>query len=263
MTLQQKIPYESLRAITFEKPLCTKSLLLDYLFLLRFCPSFFFFYRPAFVPSESTETNSIFLYYPVPTHTQRISHSSIFMTKRKPFLSLGSFIVARISHTMFSRTFSASFFWSSTFYLSIYQMQTNYHSRLSECFVSILSGHFPSYCTLFNHFSCSVSDKCSSKIFCSGSRLCYILWKRTNEGWCIIFAVQNISFSLSFSKASKSSQGNSTHNRCCYCFLALGEKTFMRRTHKSFPFVCTMKNETLPLWICNLNSMCKSIRVAF
>ena len=110
-TSAKKIPYESLRAITFEKPLCTKSLLLDYLFLLRFCPSFFFFYRPAFVPSESTETNSIFLYYPVPTHTQRISHSSIFMTKRKPPFLLGFLFVARIyiTHHHHSRPFLSTF----------------------------------------------------------------------------------------------------------------------------------------------------------
>lgn len=85
--------------------LCIQITILDYLFLLRFLSIFFFFYRPAFVPSESTETNSIFLYYPVPTHTQRISHSSIFMTKRKPPFLLGfSFLfVARIYHHHYSR----------------------------------------------------------------------------------------------------------------------------------------------------------------
>ena len=111
MTLQQKISLWVIESIHFWKTTVYQIITTRLFILTTLLSIFFFFYRPAFVPSESTETNSIFLYYPVPTHTQRISHSSIFMTKRKPPFLLGFLFVARIyiTHHHHSRPFLSTF----------------------------------------------------------------------------------------------------------------------------------------------------------
>ena len=173
---------------------CIQITILDYLFLLRFLSIFFFFYRPAFVPSESTETNSIFLYYPVPTHTQRISHSSIFMTKRKPPFLLGfSFLfVARI---LSPPLFTSSFWLLSTF-------STDLSNSVFECF---------SYCNF--------QLEKEGRWWFFTVQIFFSIWIVTTAPFCCLL-LQSI-----VKQRAYSSHREIAHNRCCcYCFLPPGEK---------------------------------------